>query len=149
MSLTVTERISPNNKPIISNLINVKKPIKTKPTAMLECASKPNNASPGNLVLFCKLNNNNAIIPETKNTDREILILKENANVTPKSAECDKVSPKYAKRRQMTKHPNGPVTIATPIPATKALTKKSSNIIFLFFHQYHEHDHDDAYIKRG
>ena len=82
-------------------------------------------------------------------TDREILILKENANVTPKSAECDKVSPKYARRRQMTKHPNGPVTIATPIPATKALTKKSSNIIFLFFHQYHENDHDDAYIKRG
>ena len=79
---------------------------------------------------------------------KEILILKENANVTPKSAECDKVSPKYAKRRQITKHPNGPVTIATPIPATKALTKKSSNIISLFFHQHHENDHDDAYIKR-
>ena len=85
---------------------------------------------------------------ETKKTDKEILTLNENANVTPKSAECDKVSPKYAKRRQMTKHPNGPVTIATPMPATKALTKKSSNIIFLFFHRHHENDHDDVYIKR-
>ncbi len=54
----------------------------------------PNNASPGSFVLFCKLNKSNATIPETKNTDKEMLMLKEKAKVTPRSAECDKVSPK-------------------------------------------------------
>ena len=87
MSFVVTESISPNNKPIISNLINERKPIMTSPTAILECARRPNNASPGNLVLFCKLNKSNATIPETKNTDKEILILKEKANVTPNNDE--------------------------------------------------------------
>ena len=36
----------------ISNLINVKKPITTKPTASEECANNPSKASPGKLVFF-------------------------------------------------------------------------------------------------
>ena len=36
ISLTVTANISPNNNPIISNLINVKNPITTNPTAKEE-----------------------------------------------------------------------------------------------------------------
>ena len=79
--------------------------------------------------LFCKLNKSNAIMLEIKKTDKDILMLNEKANVTPSNAECDRVSPKYDKRRHTTKHPSGPVTIAIPIPAIKALTKKSSNII--------------------
>ena len=94
ISLVVTERISPNNRPIMSNLIKVRKPMITRPTAILEWARSPNNASPGSFVLFCKLNKSNATIPETKNTDKEMLMLKEKAKVTPRSAECDKVSPK-------------------------------------------------------
>ena len=43
-------------------------------------------------------------------------------------AEWDRVSPKYESLLHITKHPSGPVTIATPIPAIKALIKKSSNI---------------------
>ena len=109
--------------------MKVRKPIKTNPTAILEWASIPNNASLGNFVLFCKLNKSNAIMLEIKKTDKDILMLNEKANVTPSNAECDRVSPKYDKRRHTTKHPSGPVTIAIPIPAIKALTKKSSNII--------------------
>ena len=44
--------MSPNNNPIISNRMNVKKPITTKPTARDECANKPNKASPGSFVVF-------------------------------------------------------------------------------------------------
>ena len=50
------------------------------------------------------------------------------ANVTPNKAEWARVSPKYDNLLQITKQPSGPVTKATPIPATKALIKKSSNI---------------------
>ena len=52
MSLVFTANISPNNRPIISNLINVKKPITTNPTANEECAKRPSKASPGKLVFF-------------------------------------------------------------------------------------------------
>ena len=52
ISLVFTASISPNNNPIISNLINVKKPITTKPTASDECANNPSKASPGKLVFF-------------------------------------------------------------------------------------------------
>ena len=45
--------ISPNNNPITSNLIDVKKPKITKPTARDECANKPNKASFGSFVFFC------------------------------------------------------------------------------------------------
>ena len=51
-SSTVTANMSPNNNPIISNLINVKKPITTSPTAKDEWARRPSKASPGRLVLF-------------------------------------------------------------------------------------------------
>ena len=37
-SISLTASISPNNNPIISNLIDVKKPKITKPTAKDECA---------------------------------------------------------------------------------------------------------------
>ena len=129
-----TERISPNNKPMISKRIKERKPTITSPTAILECARIPSKASLGNLVFFCKLNKRIAIMLEIKNTDKEIFKLKDNANETPSKDECDKVSPKYDKRRHITKHPRGPVTIAIPIPAIRALTKKSSNIILQCFH---------------
>ena len=50
------------------------------------------------------------------------------AKVTPSNAEWANVSPKYDNLLHITKHPRGPVTIATPSPANKALIKKSSNI---------------------
>ena len=40
-SISLTASISPNNNPITSNLIDVKKPKITKPTANEACASKP------------------------------------------------------------------------------------------------------------
>ena len=52
ISSTVTASISPNNKPIISNLIKDKNPITTSPIAKEECARRPNKASPGKLVFF-------------------------------------------------------------------------------------------------
>ena len=58
MSFVVTANMSPNKRPIISNLMNVKNPITTKPTAREEWANKPSKASPGRLVFFLKLNKN-------------------------------------------------------------------------------------------
>ena len=52
----------------------------------------------------------------------------EKARVTPNSEECDNVPAKKDNLLQITKQPRGPVTKATPIPATNALIKKSSNI---------------------
>ena len=77
ISSIVTASISPNNKPIRSKRIEDSNPIMTRPTARVECERRPNNASPGNCVLFCKLRSNRAITPDTINTDKEILILKE------------------------------------------------------------------------
>ena len=76
---------------------------------------------------------NKAITDEVIKTDKAILNSRENAIVTPSKAECAKVSPKYDSLLQTTKHPNGPVTKATPIPANKALIKKSSNILIFLF----------------
>ena len=72
-SVTLTAKMSPNNKPIISNLINVKNPITTSPTAKDEWANKPNKASPGRLVLFWSFININAINDEIMNTEKAIL----------------------------------------------------------------------------
>ena len=52
--------------------------------------------------------------------------------VTPNSAECAKVPAKKENLLQMIKHPHGPVTKAIPIPATKALIKKSFNIAIVY-----------------
>ena len=73
-SSILTAKISPNNKPIISNLINVKNPITTNPTANDECAKSPSNASPGKLVFFWSWININAIKDETKNTEKAVFI---------------------------------------------------------------------------
>ena len=48
------------------------------------------------------------------------------------------------------KQPKGPVIKAIPIPANKALIKKSSNMIIAFgllFHLENEYDHVYAHIK--
>ena len=140
--------MSPNSKPIISKRIKERKPTRTKPTAILECARIPNKASLGNLVFFCKLKRSTAIMLEIKKTEREIFMLKDRANATPSKDECDKVSPKYDNRRHITKHPKGPVTIAIPMPAIKALTKKSSNIILQYFHLSSVCVHVYAYTKK-
>ena len=108
--------------------MKVKKPITTSPIAKDEWANNPNKASPGKLVLFCKYIRINAIKDEIMNTERAILNSKVYAKVTPSKAEWARVSPKYDNRLHITKHPKGPVTIAIPSPATKALIKKSSNI---------------------
>ena len=126
--------MSPNSNPIRSKRIKDKKLITTKPTAKDECASNPNKASPGKFVVFCNFNKINATAEETKKTDKAILISKEKAKVTPNSAEWDRVSPKKDNLLQITKQPRGPATKAMPIPAIKALIKKSSNIVNVFFH---------------
>ena len=72
-SSTVTANISPNNNPIISNLINDKKPITTSPTANDEWAKRPSKASPGRLVLFWSCIKVKAIKDEIINTDNAIL----------------------------------------------------------------------------
>ena len=88
ISSTVTASISPNNNPIKSKRIEERKPISTSPIASAECANSPSRESPGNFVLFCKLSRSNATVPEMINTDRDILILKAYASVTPSKAEC-------------------------------------------------------------
>ncbi len=128
-SFWLTANISPNSNPITSNLIEDKKPITTRPTANDEWANKPNKASPGNLVVFCNLNNIIAITEETTNTEKAILMSKKTAIVTPSKAEWDNVSPKKDNLLQIMKQPMGPVTKAIPIPANNALIKKSSSII--------------------
>ena len=65
---------------------------------------------------------------------------------TPNKAEWASVSPKYDSLLQTIKHPRGPVMMARPIPATKALIRKSSNIIFVsvngqHFHRVNADDH--------
>ena len=148
-SLTLTERISPNRTPIISNLINDKKPNTTNPIARDEWDKSPNNESLAKLVVFCSFNKSNATKDETTNTDNEILISNVTDNITPNKAECASVSPKNDSLLQTTKQPRGPVTKAIPIPAIKALNKKSSNIIIflllLYFHQRNEYDCDHAH----
>ena len=52
-SISFTARISPNNKPITSNLIVVKKPITTKPTAMKSGLIDLISASFGKFVFVC------------------------------------------------------------------------------------------------
>jgi len=127
-SFWLTAKMSPNNNPITSNLIEDKNPITTSPTAKDEWANKPNKASPGNFVVFCNFSNIIAINEEIINTDKAILTLKKTAMVTPSNAECDKVSPKKDSLLQIIKQPIGPVTKAIPVPANNALIKKSSNI---------------------
>ena len=73
ISLIVTANMSPNNNPMISNLMNVKNPITTSPTAKDEWAKSPSKASPGRLVLFCKSIRINAIKDEIINTAIAIL----------------------------------------------------------------------------
>ena len=75
-SFWLTAKMSPNNKPITSNLIEDKNPMTTSPTANDEWANKPNRASPGSLVVFCNLNNIIALIEEITNTEKAILISK-------------------------------------------------------------------------
>ena len=57
----------------MSNLINVKKPITTKPTANDEWAKSPSRASLGRLVFFCSCINIKAMIEEIKNIETAIL----------------------------------------------------------------------------
>ena len=132
-SISFTAKMSPNNSPIISNRIVVRKPITTKPTARDECANKPNNASPGSFVVFWSFKSISAIADEIKKTENAIFNSKKKAIVTPRSAEWDNVSPKKDNLLQIIKHPRGPVTNAIPIPAIKALIKKSSNIYCFLF----------------
>ena len=86
--------MSPNNNPIISNLINAKNPITTSPTAREEWARSPNSASPGRLVFFWSWIKINAIADEIIKTEIAILNSNEYAIVTPSKAECERVSPK-------------------------------------------------------
>ena len=74
MSFTFTAKISPNNKPIKSNLIVAINPITTNPTAREEWASNPNNASVGKLVVFSNFSKIRATIDEIINTERAIFI---------------------------------------------------------------------------
>ena len=70
-----------------TNLIDVKKPKITKPTANEACASKPSNASFGNFVFFCNFRRMIASTADIKKTAKAILISKKTAIVTPNKAE--------------------------------------------------------------
>ena len=128
MSFVFTDSISPNKTPIISNLINDKKPSITNPIAKEEWDINPSKESPAKLVVFCNLSKSKATREETAKIVIETLILKVIESKTPNKAEWANVSPKNDNRLQTTKHPNGPATKAIPMPAISALTKKSSNI---------------------
>ena len=78
----------------MSNLIKVKKPITTRPTANEEWAKSPSKASPGKLVFFWSCIKINAIKDEIINTETAKFNSKDYAIVTPSKAECASVSPK-------------------------------------------------------
>ena len=82
-----TAKISPNNKPIKSNLIVAINPITTNPTAREEWASSPNNASVGKLVVFSNFSKIKATTDEIIKTDNAILISIVYAIVIPNRAE--------------------------------------------------------------
>ena len=92
--MIVTAKISPNNKPITSNLIKDKKPIATNPIPKDEWAKSPKRASPGKLVFFWSCIKNKAITDAVIKTDKAILNSKKRAIVTPSKAEWASVSPK-------------------------------------------------------
>ena len=72
---------------MISNLIEDKKLITTKPTASDEWANKPNRASPGNFVVFCNFKSISATAEEIKKTEKATLMSKRKPIVTPNNAE--------------------------------------------------------------
>ena len=94
ISFVVTERMSPSNSPIKSKRIVVSIAMKTRPIASEEWASKPNRASPANLVFFCKTMRSKAIIPEITKTDNDKSIFRTKPIVTPNKPEWARVSPK-------------------------------------------------------
>ena len=73
-SISFTAKISPNNSPIISNRIEVRKPITTNPTARDECANKPNNASPGSLVVFEVLKVSVRLLMKLKKSPKNLIV---------------------------------------------------------------------------
>ena len=105
----------------------------TSPIASDEWANKPNKASLGRFVLVCNWRRKIAITADIKKTDKAILSSNTKAIVTPNKAECASVPAKKDNLLQITKHPIGPVIKAIPIPASKALIKKSSSILFLIY----------------
>ena len=130
MSLTVIARISPKRNPIKSTLTHVMNASTTKPTANVACASSPSNASEDRLARRCNSISSSETATEIIKTVRVMFMSRRRAIATPNNAECDRVSPKYASRRQTIKHPSGPANRATPTPPTTARIKKSSNISF-------------------
>ena len=68
ISVKFTERISPKSKPMRSILMNESKPKSTSPIAKTECDKRPNRASSGKFVFFCKNNKDNAMKHEIINT---------------------------------------------------------------------------------
>ena len=87
MSLIETDNISPNNNPIKSKRIDESIAMKTSPIAREECANRPNNESPANLVFFCKTKRKKAIIPDITKTDKDKSILSIKPIVTPSNPE--------------------------------------------------------------
>ena len=61
----------------MSNLIKVKNPITTRPTARVECAKSPSKASPGRLVFFWSWIKIKAIKDEIIKTESAIFYSKE------------------------------------------------------------------------
>ena len=100
----------------------------TNPTARDEWANSPSKESVGSLDLRCNKNKAIETPPQTRNTIIVKFNSNKSANTMPNKDACASVSPKKAIRRQIIRHPNGPAINATPIPATNALIKKSSNI---------------------
>ena len=86
-SFVFTESISPNKTPIMSNLINDKKPNISSPIARDEWDIKPSKESPAKLVVFSSLSKSSATRDETTKIVREILMLKDIESKTPNKAE--------------------------------------------------------------
>ena len=112
----------------MSNLINVRNPITTNPTANEEWANNPSKASPGKFVFFWSLIKIKATADEVRKTENAILISIVTANVTPRRAEWAKVSPKKDNLLHTIKQPNEPVTIAIPVSYTH-LTLPTSDLV--------------------
>ena len=86
-SFVFTDRISPNKIPIMSNLMNDKKPNINNQIARDECDINPSKASPARLVVFSSLNKSSATKDETAKIVKETFILNDIESSTPNNAE--------------------------------------------------------------
>ena len=129
-SAVVTDRMSPNRYESRSTRSHDMRPIATSPKDSAECERIPSSASDVSQGrVRCRTTSAIAMATVTAVTPAVMFTDRTNPTATPSSAECAMVSPKYAIRRQMMKHPIGPAMTATPMPAATARRRKGSTCI--------------------